>query len=221
LNLIKRFLQRINRKHILYILFLFSFFQGRSQLEDSVSIYLHSSPKPMIKLNNRGSFVNKKLASVTGVVLGLSFKKRLKLGLSYNQVTSRIYKDFLVNNPADTFLFTLELIYVSGYIEYVYFYKKHWEISIPIQFGSGFSNYVYKTKTKTYHTNKHWGFIYEAVTDVVYKPVVWIGVGFGFGYRLLLFKELDIMKQFSSPIYSFGIKLYLSPVCNTMFGKRK
>jgi len=127
--------------------------------------------------------------------------------------------DYL-GNPADTFVSTLKLLYISGYAEYIYFYKKHWEISIPIQFGAGFSRYSYKAGDKTYYTDNQFGFIYEATTDIVYKPFSWIGLGAGFGYRLLLFGEMEIIRQFSSPIYSLGIKLYLSPVYRAVFPKK-
>lgn len=191
---------------------------------DSVQVCLITPPKPMVKLNNRGSFVANKPASVIGIVMGLSFNKRLKFGLGYNQVTSRVHKNYYFNdyleNPVDTFLSTLKLLYISGYAEYVYFYKKHWEISIPIQFGVGFSRYAYKAGTKIYYIDNHLGFIYEATTDIVYKPVYWFGLGVGFGYRILLFKEIEIVQQFSSPIYSFGIKLYLSPLYRAVFPKK-
>ncbi|MCD6365984.1 MAG: hypothetical protein J7L46_00440 [Bacteroidales bacterium] len=191
---------------------------------DSIHSCLQASPKLMIKLNNRGSFVANKPASVAGLVLGLSFNKRLKFGLGYNQVNSRIHKDYFLNdylgNSADTFNFILKLLYVSGYAEYVYFHKKHWEISIPIQFGAGFSRYSYKAGDKSYYTNNHFGFIYEATTDVVYKPFSWVGVGVGFGYRILISADYDLIRQFSSPIYSLGIKLYLSPVYRAVFPKK-
>ncbi len=188
---------------------------------DNIHACLKIPPKPMIKLNNRGSFVANKPASVIGLVVGLSFNKRLKFGLGYNQVTSRIHKNYYLNdylgNPVDTFVSTLKLLYINGYAEYVYFYKKHWEISIPIQFGAGFSKYAYKAGDKTYYFDNYPGFIYEATTDIVYKPVSWFGLGVGFGYRILLFKEMEIIRQFSSPIYSFGIKLYPSPVYHAVF----
>lgn len=91
------------------------------------------------------------------------------------------------------------------------------EISIPLQFGAGFSRYLYEMNNKTYYTNSQFGFVYEAITNVVYKPFSWIGLGVGFGYRLLMFKDIEIIRQFSSPIYSFGIKLYLSPVYKAIF----
>ena len=210
-------------RYFLFLFFLFFSFQGKSQLMDNIHVCLQAPPKPMIKLNNRGSFVANKPAFVTGIVLGLSFNKRLKFGLGYNQVISRIHKDYFLDdylgNPVDTFNSTLKLLYVSGYAEYVYFYKKHWEISIPIQFGAGVSRYSYKARDKTYYTDNRFGFIYEATTDIVYKPVNWLGFGVGFGYRILLFNETEIIRQFSSPIYSFGIKLYLSPVYRAVFPK--
>ena len=221
---LKTILNRLNTKYILLLFFLTVSFQGKSQFMDSIHDCLQASPKLMIKLNNKGSFVANKPASVIGLVLGLSFNKRLKFGLGYNQVTSRIHKDYFLNdylgNPTDTFNSTLKLLYISGYTEYIYFYKKHWEISIPIQFGAGFSRYSYKAGDKVYYTDNQFGFIYEATTDVVYKPLSWIGLGVGFGYRLLLFKEIEIIHQFSSPIYSLGIKLYLSPVYRAVFPKK-
>jgi len=208
-------------KRFFFLIFLLTFLSGNAQLMDSIHSCLQYSPKPMIKLNNKGSFVANKSASVVGLVMGLSFNKRLKFGLGYNQVISRIHKNYYLNdylgNPVDTFLSTLKLIYFSTYLEYVYYYKKHWEISIPLKFGIGVSRYAYKAGTKTYYTDNHLGFIYEATTDIVYKPVTWFGLGAGFGYRITLFKELDIIKQFTSPIYSFGIKLYISPIYHAIF----
>ena len=219
-----RSLNTLYTKYLILILLFFSFsFQGKSQLMDSIHVCLQAPPKPMVKLNNRGSFMANKSATVIGLVLGVSFNKRLKFGLGYNQVKSHIYKHYILKddfgNPEDTFNLTLELSYISGYAEYIYFYTKHWEISIPIQFGAGFSRYYYKTSDKTFYTGNHFGFTYEATTDIVYKPVNWVGFGVGFGYRILLFNEPEILRQFSSPIYSFGIKLYLSPVYRAIFPK--
>lgn len=178
----------------------------------------------MIKLNNRGSFVANKPAWVTGVLLGLSYKKQFKLGAGYNQVISKITKNYYLEdylgNPVDTFLSTLKLNYFSIYVEYAYFYKPHWEISIPLQLGGGVSRYSYKAGGKTYYTDNHFGFIYEATTSVVYKPVKWFGLAVGFGYRLVLFKEKEIIREFTSPIYSFGIKIYPSPVYRAIFPKK-
>jgi len=208
-------------KTILFLFFFLIYISTYAQFMDSIHSCLQHSPKPMIKLNNKGSFVANKPASVVGLVMGLSFNKRLKFGLGYNEVISHIHKNYYLNdylgNPVDTFFSTLKLIYFSTYLEYVYHYRRHWEISIPINFGAGVSRYTYKAGTKTYYTDNHLGFIYEATTDIVYKPVTWFGLGAGFGYRIALFKELDIIKQFTSPIYSFGIKLYISPIYRAIF----
>ncbi len=208
-------------KTILFLFFSLIVVSTNAQFMDSIHSCLEHPPKLMIKLNNKGSFVANKPASVVGFVVGLSFNKKLKFGLGYNQVISHLYKNYYFNdylgNPVDTFVSTLKMIYFSTYLEYVYYYNKHWEISIPIKFGAGVSRYAYKAGTKTYYTDNHFGFIYEATTDIVYKPVSWFGLGAGFGYRIVLFKELEIMKQFTSPIYSFGIKIYISPIYHAIF----
>lgn len=205
-------------KTVIFLLLTCTILSLNAQFIDTIKVCLHTPPKPLIKLNNKGSFVANRPASVLGIVFGLAFNKKLKLGLGYNQVNSLIHKQYVFNdfigNTVDTFTTTLKLMYISTYFEYIYYYSKHFEISIPLQFGIGYARYDFKAGTKTYYIDNQLGFIYEAYTEAVYKPIKYFGLGAGFGYRLTLFSDWAVIKQFTSPIYSISLKIYPTQIIN-------
>ncbi len=181
-----------------------------AQVIDSIK-YFMSEYKPVFfaQLNNRGSFVSNMIAPVTSVVAGVTYDKRVKIGGSIGKVTSKVYKDVYVNNNDMPQKALLRLWFAGGYFEYTYYKQKHLEISIPIHLDIGVSDFSYTQQGETFTTNNKLGLLYEAYTVAIYKPVFFVGIGGGVGYRLSLFDgDTFLTRSFTSVIYDFELKIY-------------
>ena len=184
---------------------------------DSLFYFINKEkPKFFIQLNNRGSFVQNMTANVSAILLGLSYSKRVKTGITVGVVTSKVYNNITLPNGNET-KSLLQMWYAGIHLEYTYYKTKKIEISLPINFSSGLSNYKYYYQNKTYYTKNKLGIIYEASTTIIYKPISFIGLGAGLGYRLSFFNDQYLIKSFTSVIYNFELKIYFREI----FGKTK
>ncbi len=160
-----------------------------------------------------------------GAKLGLTYGKRVDFGMGYHQLYSRatsfdkqIYFVNALGKP-DSATATLKMYYISVYAEYVFYKTKHWELSMPLQIGSGKSFYEYESGNKK-KTDAIWHFIYEPAVSIEYKLVKWFGIGSEIGYRFMLTPERRLNQKFTSPTYAFSAHLYYNELFK-LFKKKK
>ncbi len=186
--------------------------------EDIYKKSFHTKPKLDVKFDNRFSFIRDNDVKTVGLKVGLSFRRKYKLGLGINQMLLPVEKTVL---EGDTALpVNLEYFYFSPYIEYVFFNSKRWEFSLSAQFGFGGASYQYTnsegSKVKLVQSTV---LSYEPATLIDYKIIRWFGIGTGVGYRFIYFKSPGVDENFSSPEYVIKLKVYLGEIFRTITGK--
>lgn len=99
-------------------------------------------------------------------------------------------KDFYITNAVgktDTISKYLKFMYLSYYVDFVFYKTKHWQLSVPIQAGTGLlwfqQNKAYSFGNKE---TKYFLFLYEPGITLQYKVFKWVGLGADVAYRFAL-----------------------------------
>lgn len=205
--------------------FTISFAQTGEPFIDSIRVSFKHQPRIDVRADARTSFITAKPARIFGVKLGLNFNDKVQVGVGYNWLISDIRKDrkVLINGELLRIDSRLVLRYVSPYIEYTYYKSPKLELSIPVMFGFGFSRYTAANSFYKFvpDTDKRFVMFYEPYSVGLYKPIPWVGLGFGVGYRLLFFGNNSISENLNSPIYVFKIKVLLGEIYRSLFDQSK
>lgn len=199
-----------------------SFSQNKDEhvvFEDEFRKSFHTKPKLDVKFDNRFSFIQDNDVKTIGIKVGLSFRRKFKVGLGINQMLLPVESSVI--NKYDTLVpVNLEYFYFSPYIEYVYYNTKRWEFSLSAQLGVGGASYQYDDGNgKKIKLNESAIFSYEPAMLIDYKIIRWVGIGTGVGYRLIYYKSPGIKEKFSSPEYVIKLKIYLGEIVRTITGK--
>ncbi len=214
------------------LIFLFIFFvsalavMGQPTL-DTIQMSLKQKPHLFGKFDTRNSFIDNSRAKIFGLKTGLNFGNRLYFGIGYNQLNPPS-KDFdkeiytlNANNQLEKTTAMLRLVYFSLHAEYVFYQTKHWQLSMPLQFGVGQTYYKYNQFGKRKVIEKDYNFIYEPAISVEYKFVKWAGVGMDIGYRFMLTNYKSLNQKFTAPTYAFKFLLYYNEIVKSVFPKSK
>ncbi|PJA06247.1 MAG: hypothetical protein COX70_09860 [Flavobacteriales bacterium CG_4_10_14_0_2_um_filter_32_8] len=187
--------------------------------EEEFKKSFHAKPKLDVKFDNRFSFIRDSKVKTIGVKIGLSYRRKFKIGLGINSMLLPVQSTYTTD--ADTAIpVNLEYFYFSPYIEYVYYNTKKWEFSLSAQMGIGSASYQYDdVNGKKVKLNESAVLSYEPAMLIDYKIIRWIGIGTGVGYRLVFYKSPGIKEKFSSPEYVIKLKIYLGEIVRTFTGK--
>lgn len=170
-------------------------------LVDSLRAAFKAEPKLTGKLDGRISLLSGSPARVQGVKLGLSFMKRVEVGLSYNWLASDNYS---LKTSEDAQL--IKLRYFAPYIQYRYTYRNRWRISIPVQIGIGRSFLVQDPeRPRQTKSARGWVMMYEPAMHVDYLFLKYFNVGVGVGLRLMLVNNTSIDERFTAPTAAFHL----------------
>lgn len=191
-----------------------------SYFEDDIKKSFKERPQLDVKFDFRFSFIASRDFRTSGFKLGVSFNRKFKMGLGYNQLIVPAKSTIKDNDK----LFNAELkyIYFSPYFEYVYYTSKRWEFNLSAQVGFGRGHYQYYNveEDRTIKTKYSTILSYEPVMLIDYKIIRWFGVGTGVGYRLIFYKNSNIEEHLTSPVYVFKVKVYLGEIVRTITGKQ-
>ena len=205
----------------------------RAQLLDSLHYLFRHRYSIDARLESRNSFVNNNLISVSGIRLGVSFQRKLKLGFGVswlrtagrNFLKTDIQKNFYESNQkggTDTLRKFLKLAYVCFYADFVFYKAKRWQLSVPIQLGLGGlwyqqeKHYVLKNKDP-----KNFLFIYEPGITVQFKIFKWIGVGTDVAYRFALQNSQKTGVKLTSPSLTFKLLFWCDQLYYELFPNSK
>ena len=194
---------------------------------DTMRMSLQKKPHLFGKFDSRNSFIDGSRAKIFGIKAGLNYGNRLHFGVGYNQLnppSSDFDKEIYIVNSANSpekITVMLRLFYISLHAEYIFYTTKHWELSMPLQFGVGQTYYKYTHLGKRKVIEKDYNFIYEPAISVEYKFVKWAGVGMDIGYRFMLTDYELLNKKFTSPTYAFKFLVYYNEIVKSVFPKSK
>jgi len=198
--------------------------KANAQLFDSVKADLKKKPVFHYKFDSRSAFIGNRNANVWGIKVGIGFNRRIRFGLGYNYLKSRLPAKVnliepLTGAPIKT---RLRMRYVSIYAEYVYYRKNKWELSVPVQLGIGSTKYVAFTNPENnYQLPGHLVILYEPCLSVNYRVVPFVAVGTEMGLRLALYKNNSVKEQLTAPIYVFKVLIYWSDMINYFWPNNK
>ena len=192
----------IVRTFFLIFLIFLSYLTASSQLIDSISKNIKGKPDFFIKLDTRGSFVSNRHVRINGVKGGLSFNKKLKLGVGYNWLKSN-YQPYY--NGANVNLVSHN---ISSFIDYVFINKEPFEYNANIQLG--FGNVMYKQNEIKLESTI--ALFYEQSISVELRVLKYLGLGFDVGYRFVVFNKKHIDEKLSAPVYIARLKLYFGDI---------
>lgn len=214
----------------IFIFFFLSCFIFKIQAQptlDTIKQCLKQKPQLFAKLDGRNSFIENSRAKIFGLKFGISYNKRLHFGLGYNQLyppADAFDKNiYFADSRGNLYPVTshLRMYYVSVHAEYAFYQTKHWELSMPLQFGIGKSYYNYLFLGQKFKSEETLNFIYEPAISIEYKIVKWFGVGADAGFRFMVTSDKHLNKNFTSPIYAFKFMIYYSEIFKSLFPKSK
>lgn len=189
-------------------------FATKAQLIDTLQALFKQKYSIDARLESRNSFIQHQLVSVNGARLGLSFKRKFKLGVGLSWLNSNVESGRSTAQNVEY----LKFGYFDFYLDYVFYKTKRWQLSVPIQIGTGTSWYQAETK---YHFNnktaKYFLFLYEPGITVQYKVFKWAGLGADIAYRFTLRNNKDAARQLTSPTYSFKLLFWFDQLFYDLF----
>jgi hypothetical protein len=202
-------------KYILLLFFSFStIFVSAQQVKDDffydIGQSLKQKPTLSFRFDNRNSVITNNRAWIYGVKLGLEYDNKVIIGLDFSMLHSGIYvnQNVYYNDEKYNVDAKLHLEYASIFAEYIFYNKKKWEFSLPIQLGGGVSFFTYNIGDKKIKDSIAPIIMYEANITGRYKIAKGLGVGMGIGYRIMLLSNPKINQHFTSPIFSIKVILY-------------
>jgi len=153
----------------------------------------------------------------------VEFNERFRIGGGFSNL-SKNHSPFLdrnINDGDSVYLAKLKFNYIAYFVEYVFYNRKKWEFSVPIQLGIGSSKYQYTDKDgNEKDVDKNVIILYEPAITGQFKITRWFGVGVGAGFRIMLLNNKAIEEGFNSPIYIFKLKVFFGEIYKAVTNKQ-
>ncbi len=190
-----------------------------AQLFDSLQEILTRHKSIDARIESRNSFINNQLISVTGVRLGVAFQRKLRIGGGLSWLNSS-WSDNEFNSGNDVQSQYLKFGYICFYVDFVFHKTKRWQLSVPIQIGTGLAWYQPENKFRWDPSDaKNFMLLYEPGITVQYKIVRWFGLGADVAYRFAAVRKFG--DKLNSPTYSFKIMIWFDQLYYLMFPASK
>jgi hypothetical protein len=208
-------------KNRLLIFFLLIAFSSEAQLFDTLRVLFGRKYSIDARLESRNSFINNQLISVSGVRLGLTFQRKFKLGGGLSWLDSPVKSEFAYTNSlgqSGSQTRFLKFLYLCYYLDFVFYKTKRWQLSVPIQAGTGLSWFQQRSD---YHFNngarKQLLLLYEPGISVQFKVFKWVGLGSDIAYRFTARNHKRTADQLNSPTYSFKLLIWFDYLFYDLF----
>lgn len=212
-------------KHILLAaVFFFILFNSKSQLLDSFNVILKSKSSLDLRIESRYSFIDNDFAGISGIRIGVSFRRKLRFGGGVSWLKSDIIENVYVPNENGNLVFTpryLKLSYACVYADFVFYKTKRWQVSVPIQTGIGATWFQYQKSYQLNSSNKKLLLLYEPGISIHFKVFKWFGLGTGVGYRFAIKNNNEIRDRLSSPTYALKVLFWADQLYYDLFPKSK
>ncbi|WP_317897643.1 hypothetical protein [Aurantibacillus circumpalustris] len=221
------------KKSLFVLILLFLKVSGNAQLLDTLRDFFRHKYSIDIRLESRNSIISNELTSVRGIRVGFVFKRKLRLGGGiswlktdgHSWLKTNVTKDFYVtdaNGNKSVVSKYLKFIYASYYLDFVFYKTQHWQLSVPIQLGTG---YLWFQENKTYHLGtkdpKYLLILYEPGITLQYKLFKWIGAGADITYRFAMQDRKKTGVQLSNLSLTFKALFYFDQLFYQLFPKNE
>ncbi len=209
---------------LFFILFITVSFTIKGQFIDTFKVLLHSKPSITGGLESRYSFLNHTATKVSGVRLGLSFKRKLTVGIGYSWLDADVIDKKTITDDLgrlkivdDYFKFG----YACYYANFVFHKTKRWQLTVPIQLGTGMYWTQYQNENKTFLSKKHFLLFYEPGITVQYKITRWCGLGIDVCARLALRNTKYVGEKLNSFILAPKLLIWFDQIFYMIAPKSK
>ncbi|MCB0792336.1 MAG: hypothetical protein H6595_04945 [Flavobacteriales bacterium] len=190
-----------------------------AQLLDTIGSFLRVKPRISVIVDTRGSFISNRNVRIMGVKLGLEHGGRVRYGIGYNFLISPIERDQAIGPDGNVVTTHLRFGYVAPYFGYTFFVRRHWEVSIPVQFGIGSGSLVYRDEGGARRRSQRTTVVlYEPAMQVQYRLIKYAAIYLGWGYRLVARTSASLNEQFTAPIYLLGLKVHFGDIYRDLHG---
>lgn len=202
-------LQRLSLAFLLFFCFSLSL-----SAQDKASESSKEKFKLLVGFDSRTTIVNRETIGITGVRAGL---KKYKYAFGIGGYDSRflgilgrtLRKPFVLNefSPARTVDADVDFRYLSVFGEYNLVKKEKVLLSLNTQLGVGNIRIVYDLDDEPVVRKLRKGLI-EHSAKLTVRPLPWLELTGGGGYRYLVDGEQQIKDSFTGPIYTIGGWIY-------------
>ncbi len=205
-----------------FIFFILSCGHIQAQFIDSIPDILKSRPSVNVRLETRNSFIANNRAKISGIRLGLNFKNKLRMGLGYSWLSSDVTeKKAIIDVYGNTQIVDnyLEFGYAAYYVDFVFHKTKRWQLSVPLQLGTGLSWFEYRNGVHLIKSKKYLLLLYEPGVSVQFKIFPWLGLGTDIAYRFTLKNSRYVGEKLNSPTYGFNLMIWFDQLYFMTFPK--
>ncbi|MFI5218040.1 MAG: hypothetical protein ACHQNT_01040 [Bacteroidia bacterium] len=213
------------RKLINCVFILSNFFSAKAQFGDTIIASFHTKPKIFFQIAAYNSFVSNEPANTFGYRGGLEFNRRIRIGVGYYTLISDIVKPKTISGVFEndtTLNAQLDMNFIPLSLEYIFYNKDPWQISIPLYIGAGKSYFWYYLNSEGDRgkVDEKTVALMTMSAEAQYKIIKWVGVGAGLGYRLMLKDNNNINENFNSVIYNIGLRIFVDEIFKSIFKKK-
>jgi len=209
---------------ITIIIFLIISFTTKGQFLDTFKVFLKSRPSIDARLESRYSFLNNSPTKVSGVRLGLSFRRKLRVGIGYSWLDTDVKDAKLITDAIGNLRYTNEYLkfgYVCYYADFVFHKTKRWQLSVPIQVGTGMYWTQYNDGLKTIKSKQRLLLFYEPGITVQFKATKWCGLGLDVCARLALRNTKYVGEKLNSFVLAPKLLIWFDQIFYMTFPKSK
>lgn len=199
-------------------------------LASTDSLNLGSRPKLIGGMGTRNTFLFGFGAPTFHAKIGAEFNGRLRLGAGIcwlrkprfepgSDQSPFIYLKPVITdaNVADTVPSFLNLVYFTYFVDYIYYRKERWELSLPVQLGFGQFYYQFEHSSRKFREMDQAAFLYEPAVSVQYRLFRWLALGADVGYRFMLVDKKLANGRYNSPIYDLKLMILWGEIYRTFF----
>jgi len=173
------------------------------ELRDSLIGIFKTTPKMNAKFDSWNGFITGKPVTTYSIKAGWVYADRFSVGLGYHFIRTGI-RDIAFNDGVEV-ISRIRARYFAPYVEYVFYKRRNWSYTLPIQFGIGYS-FVLNDGVKL---DRNLIVSYEPALAFEYRIKNLFAVGAGYGYRIMLKNNKAIDQQFTYPLYVLRFRLIL------------
>ncbi len=199
----------------------------RAQYLDTMHAVFNHKSSIDARLESRNSFINNELISVTGVRLGVAFQRKLRLGGGFSWLKTNVTRTDISRNEQgqaiDTTTRFLKFGYLCYYLDFVFYKTKRWQLSVPIQAGTGISWFQPESQIKKGFLNRtnYLLVLYEPGITAQFKVTRWLGFGADVAYRFTLKNNKYVGEKLNSPTYAFKLLFWVDQLFYVAFPESK
>lgn len=175
--------------------------------QDSIEIYSFKKIRPYLNYHERNSIENPKTINFFGPQMGVVLFENHILGFGWYHSSPNTKKPNEVTDENNVVTREINIKYLTFFYQYILVRKRFIELHFPFEIGRGLLHSAYRdNNNELYKTTTNYFTIAGAGTQVILKPVKWIGLSLNLGYRLATESIIN------GSYYSVGVWIGFKPV---------